>query len=45
MAAPQRLQKLLAQQGLASRRQVEAWILAGRIRVNGKVVTELGFKA
>lgn len=45
MATPQRLQKLLAQQGLASRRQVEAWILAGRIRVNGKVVTELGFKA
>ncbi|MFS8877993.1 pseudouridine synthase [Synechococcus sp. H55.8] len=45
MAKPQRLQKLLAQQGLASRRQVEAWILAGRIRVNGKVVTELGFKA
>jgi 16S rRNA pseudouridine516 synthase len=45
MAAPQRLQKLLARQGLASRRQVEAWILAGRIRVNGKVVTELGFKA
>jgi 16S rRNA pseudouridine516 synthase len=45
MAAPQRLQKLLARQGLASRRQVESWILAGRIRVNGKVVTELGFKA
>lgn len=45
MAEPQRLQKLLAQQGLASRRQVEAWILAGRIRVNGKVVTELGSKA
>jgi hypothetical protein len=45
MAEPQRLQKLLAQQGLASRRQVEAWILAGRVRVNGKVVTELGSKA
>ncbi|MCJ2544407.1 pseudouridine synthase [Thermostichus vulcanus] len=45
MAEPQRLQKLLAQQGLASRRQVEAWIMAGRIRVNGAVVTELGYKA
>ncbi|MEN9220842.1 MAG: pseudouridine synthase [Thermostichus sp. BF3_bins_97] len=45
MAEPQRLQKLLAQQGLASRRQVEAWIVAGRIRVNGEVVTELGYKA
>ncbi|MEN9229793.1 MAG: pseudouridine synthase [Thermostichus sp. DG02_5_bins_236] len=45
MAEPQRLQKLLAQQGLASRRQVEAWIVAGRIRVNGQVVTELGYKA
>jgi 16S rRNA U516 pseudouridylate synthase RsuA-like enzyme len=41
MAEPQRLQKLLAQQGLASRRQVEAWILAGRVRVNGKVVSKL----
>lgn len=41
---PQRLQKLLAQQGLASRRQVEAWIRTGRIRVNGEVVTELGYK-
>ncbi len=45
MAEPQRLQKLLAQQGLASRRQLEAWIVAGRIRVNGAVVTELGYKA
>ncbi|MCF2972632.1 rRNA pseudouridine synthase [Synechococcus sp. Nb3U1] len=45
MAEPQRLQKLLAQQGLASRRQVEAWMVAGRIRVNGEVVTELGCKA
>ncbi len=33
---PQRLQKLIAQAGLASRRQAEAWIEAGRVQVNGK---------
>lgn len=32
-----RLQKLLAEAGLASRRQAEAWIRAGRVRVNGRV--------
>jgi pseudouridine synthase len=37
-----RLQKVLAQAGLASRRQAERWIQAGRIAVNGKVVTVLG---
>ena len=33
---PQRLQKLIAQAGLASRRQAETWIEAGRVQVNGE---------
>ena len=37
-----RLQKILAQAGIASRRKAEELILAGRVQVNGKVVTELG---
>jgi len=41
----ERLQKILAHAGVASRRAAEAIILAGRVRVNGKVVTELGAKA
>ncbi len=40
----QRLQKTLAQAGIASRRAAEELIKAGRVRVNGKVVTELGTK-
>jgi len=40
----ERLQKVLAQRGLASRRQSEELIKAGRVKVNGKVVTELGTK-
>jgi 23S rRNA pseudouridine2605 synthase len=40
-----RIQKVLAQAGLASRRQAEHWIQAGRISVNGKVVTTLGAQA
>ena len=40
-----RLQKVLAQAGLASRREAEYWIQAGRISVNGKVVTTLGTQA
>jgi 23S rRNA pseudouridine2605 synthase len=39
-----RLQKLIAGTGLASRRKAEALITAGRVMVNGKVVTELGTK-
>jgi 23S rRNA pseudouridine2605 synthase len=41
----ERLQKLISQAGLASRRAAEALILAGRVTVNGVVVTELGSKA
>src|SRR5690606_22178638 len=37
-----RLQKVLANAGVASRRVIEQYILAGRIRVNGEIVTELG---
>lgn len=39
-----RLQKLLAQAGVASRRKAEELISAGRVRVNGAIVTELGTK-
>lgn len=40
----ERLQKILAAAGVASRREAEKIITAGRVRVNGKVVTELGSK-
>ena len=39
-----RLQRFMAQAGVASRRKAEELITAGRVRVNGKVVTELGTK-
>lgn len=39
-----RLQKFLAEAGVASRRKSEELISAGKIAVNGKVVTELGTK-
>ena len=41
----ERLQKILAQAGIASRRHAEELITQGRVQVNGKVVTELGTKA
>src|ERR1700719_299973 len=41
----ERLQKLIAHAGLASRRHAEQLILEGRVIVNGAVVTELGTKA
>jgi len=41
----ERLQKILSQAGVASRRQAEKMILEGRVAVNGAVVTELGSKA
>ncbi len=40
----ERLQKILAAAGIASRREAEKIITAGRVRVNGKIVTELGSK-
>ena len=39
-----RLQKFLAEAGVASRRKCEEFIVDGKIAVNGKVVTELGTK-
>ncbi len=46
-AAPklERLQKILAQAGVASRRHAEELIAAGRVQVNGNVVTTPGSKA
>ncbi len=41
----ERLQKLMAQAGVASRRASEEIIVAGRVTLNGKVVTEHGTKA
>ena len=41
----ERLQKLIAAAGIASRRHAEELITAGQVTVNGKVVTELGTKA
>ncbi len=40
----ERLQKVMASCGVASRRKCEEYIAAGRVRVNGSVVTELGTK-
>ncbi len=42
--ATERLQKVIAARGIASRRKAEEYIRSGRVRVNGKVVTELGVK-
>lgn len=39
-----RLQKFLSQMGIASRRASEKLILSGEIKVNGKVITQLGTK-
>ena len=41
----ERLQKILAAAGIASRRACEAIILDGRVQVNGRTVSELGAKA
>ena len=39
-----RLQKYLAKCGIASRRKAEEYILEGKVKVNGKIITELGTK-
>ena len=43
--AEERLQKIIAAAGLASRRRAEALITEGRVTVNGHTVTELGSRA
>lgn len=40
----ERLQKVIAQAGIASRRKAEELIIEGKVKVNGKTVTELGTK-
>ncbi|HJV45882.1 MAG TPA: pseudouridine synthase [Bacillota bacterium] len=40
----ERLQKVLAARGVASRRKCEEMILSGNVKVNGTVISELGFK-
>ncbi len=39
-----RLQKYMAEAGIASRRKAEELILAGKVKVNGKTISELGIK-
>jgi 23S rRNA pseudouridine2605 synthase len=41
----ERLQKILAKSGVASRRKAEEMIEQGRVQVNGKIITALGTKA
>ena len=41
----ERLQKVLARAGVASRRKAEEMITEGRVKVNGQIITELGSKA
>lgn len=43
--ARERLQKILAHAGIASRRAAEGLIASGKVRVNGRVVSELGASA
>jgi 23S rRNA pseudouridine2605 synthase len=43
--AEERLQKIIARAGIASRRKAEELIVGGRVSVNGHTVTELGSKA
>lgn len=40
----ERLQKVIAQAGIASRRKSEELIAEGKVKVNGKIVRELGTK-
>ena len=45
MESKERLQKIIAAAGVASRRKAELLIQEGRVTVNGQIVTELGAKA
>ncbi len=40
----ERLQKVIAESGMTSRRKAEGLITSGKVKVDGKVITELGFK-
>lgn len=44
MANMERLQKVIAHAGVASRRKAEQLIVDGKVKVNGKTITELGTK-
>src|SRR5205807_9497819 len=39
----ERIAKVIARAGLASRREAETWIAAGRVAVNGKVISSAAF--
>ncbi len=39
-----RIQKFLAECGLCSRRKAEQYILSGKVKINGKIITDLAFK-
>ena len=41
----ERIQKILAKAGMASRREAERMVIEGRVMVNGKIIGTLGFKA
>ena len=43
--AQERLQKIIAKAGIASRRSAEKYITDGRVQINGTIITELGTKA
>ena len=45
MIGVERLQKIIASSGYCSRRKAEELIIAGKVKVNGQVVTELGTRA
>jgi len=44
MSEPLRLSKRMSELGLCSRREADEWIARGWVRVDGKIVSELGSK-